>query len=467
MQNNQISIKMVFLFLLIEGFITISLEILSMRQLLPFVGNSVMVTSLIIGVFLLFLSFGYYIGGNCKEKHLEKLKFNFIVAALFVGVGLSYVFCQLFFSMLDTFFSGQRLASLFLYLLLILAPVVLLLGQTIPITTNFFNQSDSVSKVSSRALFLSTIGSFLGAILTSLVLLNYLGVAKSILINVVLLFILSTLIAFKIKHQRIVQVLIITLGGGYLYFVNVDFEKKYFNLTNNYANYKVFKSRNHKEKTSYFVVNNALMSSLTSENKGANYVEYVKKVVFNELNLRNKRMLVIGAGGFTFSHENTFNNKITYVDIDKDIKSIAETYFLKAPIKGRFIGVDARIFINQSTEHYDLIFSDSYNSTNIPSFLLSKEYFEQLKQHLTLNGYIVFNMLINPFYQDRYSRKIDNTLNAVFSHCLKHPMGYSVLTNVIYVCQKMPENSETGIYTDEQNTASIDKFMVNDTAKVM
>ena len=40
----------------LEGFVSISVEILAIRQLIPMVGNSVIVTSLIIGIFLLFLA---------------------------------------------------------------------------------------------------------------------------------------------------------------------------------------------------------------------------------------------------------------------------------------------------------------------------------------------------------------------------------------------------------------------------
>lgn len=50
--------------LILEGFVTISVEILTIRQLIPFYGNSVIITSIIIGIFLLFLAFGYWRGGT-------------------------------------------------------------------------------------------------------------------------------------------------------------------------------------------------------------------------------------------------------------------------------------------------------------------------------------------------------------------------------------------------------------------
>jgi predicted membrane-bound spermidine synthase len=55
--------------LLFEGFITISVELILIRQLIPFYGNSVIVTSVFIGIFLLFLAIGYWRGSKSQEIH--------------------------------------------------------------------------------------------------------------------------------------------------------------------------------------------------------------------------------------------------------------------------------------------------------------------------------------------------------------------------------------------------------------
>ncbi len=453
-----IPLKFVFCLLLIEGFITISLEILSIRQLLPFVGNSVIVTSLIIGVFLLFLSFGYYIGGNCNKNHLEKLQLNFSIAACLAGVGLSYAFCQSFFRFSEIFFGSSRLSSLLMYLLFILAPVVLLLGQTIPITTNFFKKSDSVNKISSQTLFLSTMGSFLGAVLTSLVLLNFFGVAETIFFNVLLLLFLSLTISFLIRKNRTIQLFLFFIVGGYLFHLNVNYQNNLFLLTNNYANYQVYEDNKNNIHSSYLLVNNASMSKIDENNKGFEYVEYIKNLAFQQLKLTNKKFLIIGAGGFSFSQENTFNNTFTYLDIDPSIKEVSEKYFLHSPIKGKFIGIDARVYFNQQTTRFDFILSDPYTKKNVPSALLTKEYFTRLKQHLTNNGYVVFNIIADPFLRDAYSKRVDNTLTSVFRNCTKHPMNYESLTNIIYVCLKTSNENDLQIYTDNKNMSSRDQF---------
>src|SRR5690349_6317698 len=85
------------LIIVIEGFVSIAIEILTIRQLLPVAGGSVIVTSLVIGIFLLFLALGYRQGGKQQQNLAYLLRRNFLVAAVWLGVGLSYIFIYTFF----------------------------------------------------------------------------------------------------------------------------------------------------------------------------------------------------------------------------------------------------------------------------------------------------------------------------------------------------------------------------------
>ena len=185
-----ISIFFLYFLLFIEGFVSIAVEILTIRQLTPFVGSSVIVTSLIIGIFLLFLSFGYWRGGLYQNKFIPVLKKNFIWAALFIGFGLSYLFLDSFFNLANYLPTQNSLVILTLYLLVITAPMVYFLGQTIPITMNLAKKEKMVGTIGSKVLFLNTLGSFLGSVLTTLLLIDFLGVAATVFINFGLMIIL-------------------------------------------------------------------------------------------------------------------------------------------------------------------------------------------------------------------------------------------------------------------------------------
>jgi spermidine synthase len=423
MQPGRMQGMALYLIILLEGFVTISLEILTMRQLMPIVGNNVIITSLIIGIFLLFLAYGYRKGGQYVGNYARILQKNFSLAALGLGLGLSYTFIELFFSYIRIVVpQATMILPLILYLLFIIAPIVYVLGQTVPITLNLWKKQQSLSATSGQILHISTIGSFLGATLTALILLNYFGVAWSIVTNFAILVFLIFLL-MDMKTQKI-QLTILIMLGWVVGLMNVGFEKTNFVATNNYGNYQVINlvTKNKEESQKYLVINDSHSSTLNAKNQGYAYIEYVKAILFNDMNIKNKNILVLGAGGFTLSAEKTNDNHFVYVDIDKQIYPIVKGYFL-SKINGDFVADDAKHFLNTNKKEYDVIFSDICNNRHtIPAHLVTREYFQAVKQALASHGIAIFNILGNPILDDPYSKHMDNTIRSVFANCTASPI---------------------------------------------
>lgn len=445
------------LILLLEGFCSISIEVLAIRQLLPFVGNSVIITSLIIGVFLLFLSLGYWYGGRLSAHFLKTLQRNFFIAALLTGIGLSLFFMAHFFTVTFTTSHINIIVCVIFYLLVVVAPLIFLLGQTIPIASNLFNKEIPVAKISANSLFISTAGSFLGAVLTSLVLFNVLGVAYTVFINAMMLFFLSWL---STKNRSPLAIGIGLFFGYFIFTINVSIEKQNFVKTNSYANYQVQQTFDQID----FISNYSVASRLTNQHTAAPYIEKIENILFKTLKLRDKTILVIGAGGFTLSASGTYGNNITYLDIDPQIKTIAETFFLRKKINGHFISDDARAFLRKTKKGFDVIISDAYKSTNnIPTALLTKEYYQTIKTHLKPNGIAIFNIIANPFLNDHFSKMNDNTINSVFKSCTKAPLSFkSQLANILYLCKKSRLEAISTTFTDNLNQAALRQFEVMD-----
>ena len=443
------------LVVLVEGFITISAEILTLRQMLPIAGSSVVVTSLIIGIFLLFLAYGYRRGGQIKFSRIDTLKRNFTFSAFWLGIGLSYIFIHLFFSVLHSLFNTHLLISLTLYLLIVTAPLVYVLGQTVPITMNLIRQSPTTGETGGKILHLSTIGSFLGAILTSLVLMNFVGVAWTITINYFLLMVLTLILIQKPNHEDQLRIVALIVGLCITYLFNNVIEKKIFIHTNAYANYQVFQDKNQK----VLITNESFSSFIDQDKKAFPYIELIKKILFKDLKFTNKDILALGAGGFTLSAESTFNNRFTYVDIDKDIKSVVTQHFLSS-INSDLIIDDARDYLNITPKKFDAIISDVYsNAKSIPAHLLTQEFFQLLNLHLNDSGVAIINIVGRPMLDDDYSRKVDNTIRSVFPQCMVIPLDYTEVSgNILYVCKKNLEFKEEGLYTDDLNQSPLDFF---------
>ena len=448
--------------ILTEGFVSIAIEILAIRQLLPVVGSSIIVTSLIIGIFLLFLAIGYGRGGRVEFQLTEQLQRNFFVTAVWAGIGLSYLFIHYFFMMTDKMTGTHTLYSLTFYLLVILAPIVYFLGQTLPITMNLVRQTHSAGVIAGRALALSTIGSFLGSILSTLVLMHYFGVAITIFIVficlVVMSFLLTTRLDVNIAHFVIAS--FVTLA---VFYCNVIFERHYFVLSDAYANYQILdKTNSNLIGRRILVVNESASSSVDDSNAAFPYVEQIKKIILDDLKLTHANILVLGAGGFTISQtqNSNFGNRYTYVDVDDQLKKIVVPKFIKK-MDARLVIDDARHFVNVTKNYYDVIVLDVYtNRISIPAHLLTLQFFNAVKSRLAKHGVAIFNIIADPYFNDDYSRRIDNTIRAIFPNCTVTPIVYSdAFNNLIYVCSVEIKRDNT-IYVDDKNNATIDAFSV-------
>ena len=448
------------LIILIEGFTSIAIEILAIRQLLPLVGSSIIVTSLIIGGFLLFLALGYRKGGKRKDNLTKSLRTNFIVSAIWLGIGLSYCFILLFFSEWGLRFGDNVFYPLIGYLLIIISPLIYILGQTVPVIMSLTKQNKSIGMIGGNTLGLSTAGSFLGATITALVLMHFFGVAWTVFINFLLLLFLYLLLVPS-KKSFLIQLTIAMPVIALIYYVNITFEKRMFVLTNNYANYQMIDHNNQilSEGEKILSINQSASSFINKNNKGFPYIETIKKILFDDMKLQDAHILVLGAGGFTLSAENTYGNHFTYVDIDKNIKQVTVPQFI-SHINGKLIDDDARHFIHTNKDLFKAIIVDTFSNTRtIPGHLLTQEYFAELKQRLAANGVIIFNIIAKPSLEDAYSKRVDNSIRHIFKNCMVMPLTYeNVTANIIYVCTNSANQNDKTIYSDNLNSVTIDSF---------
>jgi predicted membrane-bound spermidine synthase len=454
-------VRLILAIVLLEGFVTISAEILTIRQLIPFVGSSVVVTSVIIGVFLLFLAYGYRTGGRVQANHASILMRNFIAAAFLLGIGLSYIFVYFWFALWKVHLTPNVLYPLMSYLFIITAPLVYLLGQTVPLTLHLFPDAQAIKTglLGGRILHVNTLGSFLGAVLTSVVLFSFFGVAWTIAINAGVLLLLAFLL-FRKPQQLLTCFAATLLAVPFTFVLNIMVEQEYFLKTNHYANYRLSTYETPYYSSKQFEINNTPASFLDSQGKSFAYIETIKAILFNDLAMKNKDILILGAGGFTISHGQDEANRFVYIDIDSDIKSLSENHF-SGPIVGEFIAQDARSFLQTTDRRFDAIVVDAYNSPlAIPQHLLTLEYFEALAKVLKPEGVVLLNFIANPGFTDAYARRVDNTLRLALGFCTNQPYDHrNKLTNLIYVCY--PEHrDDRGIYSDNLNQATLDAFLM-------
>lgn len=438
----------------------------AIRQSVPFVGSSILSTSIIISCFLGALSLGYYRGGKTSESEVRNvLTRNLVIGVFLTGIGLSYVFVDAFFSLASELSSGIRflnnlLIHLFLYCLIVIVPLVFILGQTVPLLINSSNEKTTKSEAAGNATALSTVGSVLGCLLTPLVFMYLLGVGYSIFLNCMILSVCLLLLLRCFDRRDLIKMSLLTISLSISFTLNVRVDEQLFIKSTPYSNIHVVDEPNGRR----MVVNRSSSSFISNKQEGWPYIEKIKKAILSG-DMDNKKILALGAGGFSLTADMDDAPYVTYVDVDNALKGVAESRFLNQPIKGDFIVDDARSFLTNSDSRWDAIVVDLYsNSATIPQHTSTYEFFSLVNKRLNKLGKVAINVAANPYLNDRYSASIDLTIRESFSRCITDITDYrDTLVNIVYLCSRKNSdlNGVATIYKDDKTRVEVDSYLTS------
>jgi predicted membrane-bound spermidine synthase len=466
-----------FLVIIIEGYVVLSTELLAIRQTLPYVGNGTDTVSIIIAAVLMPLAFGYYYGGRYKPGRKNgryvsvraKLANNIIIAALFLLPALSYLPLSLFFYGLSENGINHRIVTTALYALIFIVTPVYRLGQTIPLVSNYFS-SEKLSQITGKMLFFSTMGSFLGAVFSTLVLMSFFGVH----ITVCVVFALLALLVFLIEKKKITEKPLLMLAIAVsAYLMNSPAMMRNLHIIgDNQYNTAIIAAGENGAK--HFILNGNSSSMLLPDGSRGGYIAFIEEHYIDPIMTGStppKSILVIGAGGFTLGLDDD-KNDYTYVDIDPQLKDLSERYFIRKKLgkNKHFVPEDARAWLNHAGRKFDFVLVDVFfGDVTIPEYLVTREFFQQIRAVVNDNGIVTWNFILSPGFKGRMSQNLDNTLHSVFPH-----LDRQVITsigkpfngwdrdensrrNIIYSWYNTPDDSIHTIYTDDKNAVFFDK----------
>ncbi len=145
----------------------------------------------------------------------------------------------------------------------------------------------------------------------------------------------------------------------------------------------------------------------------------LKYIGFERINKFNSVLILGVAGGSvikTLVDEIKFKGKITGVEIDPEVISIANRYFKLNEIKNlELIVDDAFEYVLKTKMKYDLIIIDIFQDTTMPNFLFEDFFINRINFLLNTNGFILFNtMVINEKDRIRnidYKKKFDGNFS--------------------------------------------------------
>jgi predicted membrane-bound spermidine synthase len=181
----------------VAGACSLAVEVSASRLLAPYFGDTLFVWANLIGLILLYLTIGYYLGGRIADRYPRAGVFYTltIIAALFIAI-IPFVSHPVL-SWAQGIFAGNSLGvfygSLVSVLLLFVVPTVLL-GCVSPFAIRLrIEQVGNSGSISGRLYAISTVGSLLGTFLPVLLLLPNIGTAKTFLTFALVLLLTSVL----------------------------------------------------------------------------------------------------------------------------------------------------------------------------------------------------------------------------------------------------------------------------------
>jgi len=102
---------------------------------------------------------------------------------------------------------------------------------------------------------------------------------------------------------------------------------------------------------------------------------------------------------------------VTSVELDPAIVELSHKYFgIKDEPNFQVVNRDGRIFLSNSKDHYDIILIDAYRGPFVPFHLLTKEFYQIVKDHLADGGVVAQNIEPSTMLFDSAAK----TIHAVF-----------------------------------------------------
>jgi spermidine synthase len=409
------------LLVFVAGAASLAVELSASRLLAPYFGTSLFVWANLIGLILLYLTIGYYIGGRLADRfpRPDLLYILTTVAAFLIGLipFISRPILSWSLSSFATYSISVFYGSLVSVILLFAIPMILL-GCVSPFAIRLrVEQVGKSGRTAGQLYAISTAGSILGTFLPVLWLIPTYGTYNTFLIFALSLLLVSFigLIATRVRggsssrprfpKQILPLILLIPLGlaafdihgpikppngsdgGGVLI---TERESPY-----NYI--QVVRVGNEMQ----LVLNEGLgVHSIYNPDKVLTQgpwdyfliAPYFNKPPFTQQQVRKVGIIGLGAGTIPREFSAVYGPiPIDGVEIDGTIVDLARQYFHMNEPNLHVVVQDGRYFLQTTNQHYDVIGIDAYQQPYVPFQLTTLEFFREVRSHLNPQGVAVIN----------------------------------------------------------------------------
>lgn len=441
------------------GAILMALEVAAFRIIGRSFGTAIRETTVVIAVFLVAMSIGYWLGGRAGDRHPT----IFAIAIVMLGAGAATLLIPLIDERLSrSLVAGSLPLSLHAFVAtvtLFAIPVCLLAAMT-PIAVRLLaREIEQTGSVAGGISALSTVGSVAGSIGTAFVLLDWLQSMDatvrflgSVSIAVAVLLLVAHAQQFVSPRVRMYATVIAAAIAivAIARFAGRPMDVSSFQETN--ARYRLLYARDspyhrvlvreHDEKRRDLLFDLNVESTMPVRDPAGPGLDYTNYFHVGKL-LRPKaqRVLFIGLGGGTGPRQFAAmypDVTIDAVDVDPVVVDVAQRFFAVKPGPRLRLHVeDGRVFLQRTTQSWDLIIIDAYTvnqyGSTIPPHLCTRQFFQLASARLTPDGLLHFHCAASRIAV--LPRALYKTLREVFP-------SVEVFGNAELIAAKHPQHLE-------------------------
>jgi spermidine synthase len=435
------------LLVFVVGMGSLGAEIAAVRLLAPYFGASTIVWANTIGIVLVALSIGYWLGGRFADRHphMRGLCLLSLVAAMLLA-GVPFMADPLLdvaVSALDSISAGAFLGSLIGVLGLVAVPV-LLLGAVSPWAIRLsVSKIEEAGQVAGRLYALSTAGSLTGTLLSALLLIPLVGTRRTFLIFALLIATVAVLGLRPVRRYALAPAAIVALialpvgtlkaqtdTGRVIH--EADTEYQYARVIERDDGSRTLELNEGQAQHSIYYPTTVLTGDVWDGHL---------VLPFAALDRPPRRVAILGnaAGTTSRAYEEFFPGTwVDGVEIDGELSDIGREYFDMNNPRLRLHHEDARPFLRRTDALYDVISVDAYRQPYIPFYLATREFFELCRDRLAPGGVLILNAG-HPEGQDELEQVLSTTIAEAFPHVLRDPIED---TNTLIVASERPLSAE-------------------------
>lgn len=389
----------------VSGATVLAVEMSASRLLSPYFGDSQLVWANLIGLIMIYLAAGYYLGGRLADRSpQEPLMYRLALWAGFL-IGLipfaSRPVLRYSLAGFDTFSAGTIAGSFLGILLLFTAPVILL-GCISPFAIRLQSRSVvSTGHTAGTIYALSTIGSIVGTFVPTLVLIPSLGTSTTfllcalLLIGVALVGLFSTLglraACYLLLPLSIILLRLLLPAGPVKPTPGLVYEKESFY---NYIQVADQMGRRVLMLNEGQAVHSAYRPGRVLS--GGVWDYFLLAPYFGALpdptDLRSVCFVGLAAGTAAKEYTAVYGPvPMDGVELDPEIVAVGRRFFALDEPNLQVVVQDGRYFLTTTDRSYDVIVADAYRQPYIPFHLTTREFFAVALERLNPGGVVVVN----------------------------------------------------------------------------